>query len=114
MTTTKRTTRRASAAAQGESGAGSAGNGSPVNGSPLKDGSPLKEKVRRAKPQTNPQTNPKKRHPHEDRLALIAKAAYFRSEHRGFQPGYELEDWLAAEAEVDQRKSRGGRASERR
>jgi hypothetical protein len=35
------------------------------------------------------------------RAALIAKAAYFRAESRGFAPGHETEDWLAAEAEVD-------------
>jgi hypothetical protein len=35
------------------------------------------------------------------RAGLIAKAAYFRAERRGFTPGGELEDWLAAEAEVD-------------
>jgi len=40
---------------------------------------------------------------HENRQASIAEAAYFRSERRGFAPGYELEDWLAAEEEVDQR-----------
>jgi hypothetical protein len=33
---------------------------------------------------------------------LIARAAYFRAEKRGFKAGHELEDWLAAEAEVDQ------------
>ncbi len=37
----------------------------------------------------------------EDRRQLIAEAAYFRAERRGFQPGQELEDWLAAEIEVD-------------
>jgi hypothetical protein len=37
----------------------------------------------------------------EDRLQLIAEAAYFRAEQRGFQPGQELEDWLAAELEID-------------
>jgi hypothetical protein len=37
----------------------------------------------------------------EDRRRLIAEAAYFRAERRGFQPGQELEDWLAAEIEVD-------------
>jgi hypothetical protein len=31
----------------------------------------------------------------------IAQAAYFRAERRGFEPGHELEDWLAAEAEID-------------
>jgi hypothetical protein len=48
---------------------------------------------------------------HEDRHASMAEAAYFRSEHRGFTPGHELEDWLAAEEEVDQRLIGEGRAS---
>src|SRR4051812_35589160 len=37
----------------------------------------------------------------QQRAALIARAAYFRAMNRGFAPGYELADWLAAEAEVD-------------
>ena len=37
------------------------------------------------------------------RAALIAEAAYFGAERRGFAPGHEQEDWLAAEAEVDAR-----------
>ncbi len=37
----------------------------------------------------------------EDRRRLIAEAAYFLAERRGFAPGQELEDWLAAEIEVD-------------
>jgi Protein of unknown function (DUF2934) len=37
----------------------------------------------------------------EARRALIAENAYLRAERRGFQPGYETEDWLGAEAEVD-------------
>jgi len=37
----------------------------------------------------------------QQRAALIARAAYFRAMHRGFAPGYEVADWLAAEAEVD-------------
>jgi hypothetical protein len=32
---------------------------------------------------------------------MIATAAYFRAEQRNFSPGCELEDWLAAEQEVD-------------
>ena len=31
---------------------------------------------------------------------LVRTAAYYRAERRGFAPGYEWEDWLAAEAEV--------------
>jgi hypothetical protein len=37
----------------------------------------------------------------EARRALIAESAYLRAERRGFAPGHEAEDWLAAEAEVD-------------
>ena len=37
----------------------------------------------------------------EARQALIAEAAYMRAERRGFVPGQETEDWLAAEVEVD-------------
>jgi hypothetical protein len=33
--------------------------------------------------------------------ALTAERAYFRAERRGFAPGHELEDWLAAEREVE-------------
>jgi hypothetical protein len=35
------------------------------------------------------------------RHAMIAEAAYLRAELRGFAPGHETEDWIAAEAEVD-------------
>ncbi len=37
----------------------------------------------------------------EDRATRIAEAAYWRAERRGFAAGQELEDWLAAEREVD-------------
>jgi len=37
----------------------------------------------------------------EARRALIAETAYLRAERRGFVPGHDVEDWLAAEAEVD-------------
>lgn len=35
------------------------------------------------------------------RAAAIAREAYYRAERRGFVPGNELDDWLAAEADVD-------------
>lgn len=35
------------------------------------------------------------------RQAMIAEAAYFLAERRGFCPGSELEDWFAAESEID-------------
>jgi hypothetical protein len=37
------------------------------------------------------------------RHELIALQAYYRAEARGFTPGAELDDWLAAEAQVDSR-----------
>jgi hypothetical protein len=37
----------------------------------------------------------------ERRRALIAESAYFRAERRGFEPGHEAEDWVAAEQEID-------------
>ncbi len=51
---------------------------------------------RRAEPQTaSGQMAP------EQRQHLIAQAAYFIAERRGFAPGNELEDWLQAEAEIE-------------
>lgn len=47
----------------------------------------------------------------EQRAALIAEAAYFRAEKRGFSPGHETADWLAAEAEVDARLLQGTAAT---
>jgi hypothetical protein len=38
-------------------------------------------------------------HPRRD--DMIALDAYLRAERRGFEPGHELEDWLAAQAEID-------------
>ena len=39
--------------------------------------------------------------PSSSRETLIATAAYYRAEKRGFQCGHETEDWLAAEREID-------------
>ncbi len=38
-----------------------------------------------------------------ERRAMIEQNAYLRAESRDFAPGHEVEDWLAAEAEVDRR-----------
>jgi len=35
----------------------------------------------------------------DERLHRVAIAAYFKAEARGFLPGRELDDWLAAERE---------------
>lgn len=39
----------------------------------------------------------------EERQRMIEEAAYYRAEKRGFAPGYEAEDWAAAEREIDAR-----------
>jgi len=44
----------------------------------------------------------------EQRRAMIAEAAYYRAEQRGFEPGQELADWCAAENEVDNMLLRRG------
>ncbi len=40
-----------------------------------------------------------------ERHAMIAEGAYFVAQARGLAPGNELDDWLAAEREIDQRLS---------
>lgn len=37
----------------------------------------------------------------EQREAMIRDAAYFHYAKRGYAPGHELDDWLAAEAEIE-------------
>jgi hypothetical protein len=37
----------------------------------------------------------------EAKRRLIAEVAYLSAERRGFSPGYELDDWLQAEQEVE-------------
>jgi len=49
----------------------------------------------------------------EQRAALIAEAAFFRAEKRGFVPGHEVDDWLAAETEVDAKLLRSAETGSR-
>jgi hypothetical protein len=42
----------------------------------------------------------------EVRYSMIAKAAYYRAEQRGFQNGDATGDWLAAEKETDEKLGR--------
>ncbi len=37
----------------------------------------------------------------DERYRMVAEAAYFRAERRGFAAGSELDDWIQAETEVD-------------
>ena len=64
-----------------------------------------KESARRPSPkQKTPARTVRGRIPtvHEKRH-MVAMAAYFRAERRGFAPGHEVEDWAAAEAEIEAR-----------
>jgi hypothetical protein len=47
----------------------------------------------------NKATSTNGKHAPSDVSMLIAEAAYFKAEQRGFAPGHELEDWLSAEQE---------------
>ena len=44
----------------------------------------------------------------EERRRMIAEAAYYIAESRGFKDGFELDDWLAAESEVNARLGSAG------
>ena len=37
----------------------------------------------------------------EARRVMIAEAAYYRAEQRGFAPGCEIDDWLQAESDIE-------------
>lgn len=47
----------------------------------------------------------------EERYSMIATAAYFRAQSRGFAPGHEVQDWLDAQAEVDGELARRTKAA---
>ena len=37
----------------------------------------------------------------DQRQIMISEAAYYLAEHRGFEAGHELDDWLVAETQID-------------
>lgn len=49
-----------------------------------------------SKPQVNPVSISA-----EERWRMVATAAYHKAEKRGFASGHEVEDWLAAENDID-------------
>ncbi len=46
--------------------------------------------------------------PDQDRQAMVAQAAFFIAEARGFAPGQEFDDWLAAERMLAQQPDSSG------
>jgi hypothetical protein len=85
----------------------------PAPAEALSDYAPPRRERRRSAPAANrapadalkelqrSSTAPAHVEPYSPREALIATAAYYRAARRGFLPGHELEDWLAAEQEID-------------
>jgi hypothetical protein len=71
----------------------------PSNGGPVPFGTIQGPQASTARPLT------------DDRMPAITEAAYFRAQRRGFQPGHELEDWIAAEQDVIVWHSRVGDAA---
>jgi hypothetical protein len=61
---------------------------------------PKVEAVKRAAATNKPAKQPAAPS-HEERQRWIATAAYHRAEQRGFAPGYEMQDWLDAEADIN-------------
>ena len=60
-----------------------------------------KKKTAKNKPGTKASQPGKKKVSAEERLKMIAVAAYLKAEKRGFAAGYELDDWNEAEKEID-------------
>jgi hypothetical protein len=58
------------------------------------------------KPVAETTTPPAEQVSPEDVRRRIEMQAYFKAKARGFQPGYELQDWLEAEREVKRQASR--------
>ncbi|HKJ22760.1 MAG TPA: DUF2934 domain-containing protein [Gammaproteobacteria bacterium] len=78
-------------------------------GAAKKDGSP-RGKAASASRQRKPRPGPEQAAApitSDERTGLIARAAYLRAEQRGFVGGDPVEDWLAAEREVDAALTRG-------
>ena len=63
---------------------------------------PAKAQPAKPQPSMKPQAVPQAR-PVRDLDRLIAEEAYYRAQSRGFEPGHEREDWIAAEKEVRRR-----------
>jgi hypothetical protein len=69
---------------------------------PLTQAAPRSAAASRSRRRLAAAPDPAVQPPEDDaRRALIAQAAYFRAERRGFAAGHEERDWLEAEAEVD-------------
>lgn len=55
---------------------------------------------RAAKPRTERSKTQAKDIAYDEVMTMIAEAAYYRAQGRGFSPGHEENDWLAAEKDI--------------
>lgn len=55
----------------------------------------------RANPQPDPGTPQNLDFSIEQRVTMIREAAYYHYVNRGYTPGHDLDDWLAAESELE-------------
>jgi hypothetical protein len=62
---------------------------------------PARQQATASKAKARPEVGMRRAITEDMRRGMIAEGAYLRAERRGFAPGHEEEDWLAAEAEVD-------------
>ena len=69
---------------------------------------PKEAKTSKARPRPKAATKKPSDATKKELKHLIAAAAYHRAEKRGFAPGYELQDWLDAEAEINEMMGLGG------
>jgi hypothetical protein len=67
---------------------------------------PAKDVATETKPKKTPAKKATTIYP-EHRYHMIATAAYYIAERRGFSGHYEMQDWISAEAEIDAKLKAG-------
>jgi hypothetical protein len=82
-------------------------DGKPSRGAESTQGAQSKERAQSAQGAEQSQGAQSSQGTQPTRFEAIQLAAYLRAERRGFSPGYEMEDWLAAEREIAEREGAG-------
>jgi len=80
----------------------------PVEAAPASSAAPINEETTLKAKRTTPKPTIVKTEPRANLVPInleeeIRRLAYLMSERRGFEPGHETEDWIAAEHEVLER-----------
>jgi DUF2934 family protein len=74
----------------------------------------VKNAASRSKAAQNTPANARTALSEHERRRMVAEAAYYRALRRGFAAGGEVDDWLAAEQEIEQRLSSRASAGDTR